>query len=249
VRLSLDGAQVRCILLDVEGTTTPADFVYQILFPYAREHVETFLRQESENAEVREDIDQLRSEHASDIRRGLEPPDWEETSPKSRLESACCYVRWLIDRDSKSPALKALQGKIWEEGYRSGELRGNVYSDVTPAFSRWHKLKKKIAIFSSGSILAQKRLFETTPSGDLTRFIVAHFDTTTGPKRERESYRRIAQALNLAPPETVFISDAIEELDAAANCGMQTLLCVRPGRPDPAEPAHSVIHSFDEVLP
>jgi enolase-phosphatase E1 len=249
VDLSFDETRVHCILLDVEGTTTPVDFVYRVLFPYARERVERFLCYHHNNPEVTEEIRRLGIEQATDAQRGLQPPDWQEGSPECRLESACRYIHWLMDRDSKSAALKALQGRIWEEGYRSGELHGDVYPDVPPAFSRWRKRNEKIAIFSSGSILAQKRLFETTAAGDLTAFIAAHFDTTTGPKREAKSYRRIIDTLSVAPSKMLFISDVVEELDAASDCGVETLLCVRPGQPVPEQIAHPIIHSFDEVLP
>ena len=122
-----------------------------------------------------------------------------------------------------------------------------MYSDVVSALDRWSKQNKQTSIFSSGSVLAQKLLFSTTPAGDLTRFIQAHFDTTIGPKREAESYRRIAAALGLPPSEILFISDVTAELDAARATGMQTALCVRPGNPQPAACAHPLIYTFDEV--
>ena len=157
------------------------------------------------------------------------------------------YVHWLMDRDRKSTGLKSLQGKIWEAGYRSGELRGQVYADVVPAFARWQEQNKQITIFSSGSVLAQKLLFSTTPAGDLTRFIRAYFDTTIGPKREAESCRRIAVALGLPPSEILFLSDVDAELDAARAAGIEIALCVRPGNPEAATCGHPLIHIFDEV--
>ena len=102
------------------------------------------------------------------------------------------YGAWLIDSDSKCSAWKSLQGKIWREGYRTGDLRGEVYPDVPPAFARWSRQGKTISIFSSGSVLAQKLLFGSTAAGDLTGFLSAYFDTTTGPKNAPESYLRIA---------------------------------------------------------
>ena len=106
-----------------------------------------------------------------------------------------------MDRDRKSTGLKSLQGKIWEEGYRAGDLKGEVYPDVLPALERWRRAGIDIAIFSSGSVQAQRSLFRSTAEGDLTRFIRAYFDTTTGPKREPESYARIAAALESSPPK------------------------------------------------
>lgn len=153
-----------------------------------------------------------------------------------------------MDRDRKSTALKSLQGKIWDEGYRSGELRGEVYPDVPPALERWRREGLDIAIFSSGSIQAQQLLFRSTPFGDLTRFMRAYFDTTTGPKTQPESYRRITAALGRDPRDVLFVSDVPAELDAAQRAGMQTRLCVRdPESPLDAAGVHQVVRDFDEL--
>ena len=92
-----------------------------------------------------------------------------------------------------------------------------MYPDVPPALARWSRQGKIICIFSSGSVLAQKLLFGSTAAGDLTRFLRAYFDTTTGPKNAPESYLRIAEALALEAPNILFISDIAKELDAARD--------------------------------
>ncbi len=153
-----------------------------------------------------------------------------------------------MDQDRKSPGLKSLQGKIWEEGYRSGELQGEVYPDVLPALERWHQEGIDVAIFSSGSVQAQRSLFRSTAAGDLTRLIRDYFDTTTGPKNSPESYRRIAAALERTPAEVRFLSDVTGELDAARAAGMQTALCVRGPGSASMTGGHAVIHSFDEFF-
>ena len=226
---------MRAYLLDVEGTTTPVTFVYDVLFPYAREHVGPFLgRHQAEDA-VRADLARLGEEQAADVAQGLAPP-----------ESPLAYVHWLMDRDRKSTGLKSLQGKIWEEGYGSGALRGEVYPDVPPAFERWLGQERAIAIFSSGSVLAQKLLFGSTRAGDLTSFIRAFFDTTTGPKTVETSYRTIAQMLGLRPDEVLFVSDTATELDAALSAGMRTALCVRGAAPQ-SPSTHPIVRTFDDI--
>ena len=241
---TLRDPNVKLLLLDIEGTTTPVDFVTKVLFPYARRHVEPFLREHWNHAEVRADVEGLKAEHAQDLGRGLDPPPLQSSeSPQPVFR----YVHWLMEQDRKSTSLKSLQGKIWEAGYRSGELHSEVYDDVPRAFERWHRQGKAIAIFSSGSVLAQKLLFSSTGAGDLTGFIRAYFDTTIGAKREPDSYRRIASALGVEADEVLFISDVAAELDAARSTGMRTSLAVRPGSSQPESPAHPVIQSFDEV--
>jgi enolase-phosphatase E1 len=144
--------------------------------------------------------------------------------------------------------LKSLQGKIWQEGYHSGQLHSQVFADVPPAFGRWRGQNRRIYIFSSGSVLAQKLLFSNTAEGDLTRFIQGYFDTTTGAKNESESYARIGRATELPASEILFLSDAVPELDAARLAAMQTALCVRPGNVPPNDCTHPTIHSFEEIF-
>ncbi|MGH9818608.1 MAG: acireductone synthase, partial [Pyrinomonadaceae bacterium] len=207
-------------LLDIEGTTTPIDFVHKVLFPYARERVDAYVKDHFET--LRPEIVQLASEHRSD---GTYTSGLESASP----QSVAAYLTYLIDIDRKSTPLKSIQGKIWQAGYESGELRSQIFDDVPRAFERWTAAGKTIAIYSSGSVLAQKNLFKYTDHGDLTPFISDHFDTNVGAKRESESYARIASALGFEASEILFVSDVAEELDAAKLSGFQTVLSMRPG--------------------
>ena len=221
---------VRAILLDIEGTTTPIAFVHDVLFTYAREHVREFLDKNS----AADDIALLREEHAVDVKEGRNPP-----------ALTAEYVEWLIALDRKSTGLKSLQGKIWRQGYEEGSLQAQVFADVAPAFERWSERGFKISIFSSGSVLAQQLLFAHTEVGDLTRFIDSYFDTNVGKKGDAESYRRIAEAIDLEPEQILFISDVVTELDAANRAGMKTILSIRPG--NEPQPQYPSIRSFDEI--
>ena len=240
------GPTVRAILLDIEGTTTPVEFVYQTLFPYARKHMKEFLARHWNDPGVRADVEALRKQHQLDA--DLSPPPWSNGSRDTQLASAVAYTNWLSERDSKSTPLKSLQGKVCEEGYRSGELRGVVYPDVPAALARWTQQGRTICIFSSGSVLAQKFLFSTSTSGDLTPFIRSYFDTTVGTKADPESYRKIAASIGSRASGILFLSDVTRELDAALQTGMQTALCVRSEAAHPPASMHPVVRSFDEVF-
>ena len=247
---SLAAAAVDVVLLDIEGTTTPIEFVHKTLFSYARERVRGFLQASAEDPAVNAALDGLRDEHRADAAAGEPLPEWHEDSADVRLASAAGYVHWLIDRDRKSRWLKDLQGRIWEEGYQSGSLRGEVYPDVPQALARWTGAGLHVGIYSSGSVLAQKLLFGHSNAGDLTPFLRWHFDTAVGPKRESSSYRRIADSIGVPPARVLFISDVTAELDAAEAAGLPALLCARRGG-DTSDPAvgHAVIRSFGEVTP
>jgi enolase-phosphatase E1 len=223
VRLTARG--VGCVLLDIEGTTTPISFVHEVLFPFARAHLDEFLESERRRGALPGILDTLAAEHAADLARGETPP------ARARDGWPASYLRWLMDRDRKSPALKQLQGLVWERGYQAGELRGQVFADVAPAVRAWRAAGIEVAIYSSGSELAQRRLFESIEDGDLTPSLSAFFDTRVGAKQSVESYRNIARALGRNPAGVLFISDVVGELAAAREAGMLVLLCVRPGNP------------------
>ena len=240
-------AGVRVVLLDIEGTTTPIAFVHQTLFEYARAHLDEYLADHLGDAGVQDAVRRLAREHEAD-RGAAGPAAWRDDAPNARRESAARYARWLMDRDRKSPGLKQLQGLIWDEGYRKGELKGEIYDDVPRAFGRWKAAGLGIAIYSSGSELAQRRLFGSTAAGDLTPFIDAFFDTAVGAKTDADSYRRIAGALGRAPAEILFVSDVTVELSAAREAGCPTRLCRRPGNAaQPDEAAFYAIGGLDEL--
>ena len=236
----------RVVLLDIEGTTTPVAFVYDVLFPYARRKVRSFVAERLHAPEVRADVDALRAEHAREAAGATGLPPWRTEPAEALVDSVTAFVHWLMDQDRKSTGLKSLQGRIWEEGYRTGELHGQVYPDVPEALARWRREGRRAAIFSSGSVLAQRLLFSHASGGDLTPLLDAYFDTTTGPKKEPASYRAIARALGEEPAAVLFVSDVAAELDAARAAGMGTALCVRAGAP-PSGADHHVVASLDRL--
>jgi enolase-phosphatase E1 len=240
----IDPPGVRVVLLDVEGTTTAVAFVHDVLFPYARARLGEFLRTAATKPSIRDDVAMLFGEWRAEKEPGA--PGWRQDTGDQVLASAAAYAAWLMDRDRKSTALKSIQGQIWEGGYRSGQIRSHVYPDVRPALERCRARGRSIAIYSSGSVLAQRLLFAHTTEGDLTPLIDDFFDTTTGPKREAESYRRIADALRVAPASVLFVSDVAAELDAARAAGLRTALCLRSSAP-PAAAEHPVLRTFDEL--
>lgn len=226
----------RAVLTDIEGTTTSISFVYDVLFPYAAARLDEYCSQPDPGSELAEALALLQREHA-------EEPDLPP------FGNGADYARRLMAEDRKSTGLKLLQGVIWEEGYRTGELRSHVFPDVPPALAAWQAAGLRLRIFSSGSVRAQKLLFAHTEAGDLTPLFEGFHDTTTGPKKEAASYAAIAEAYGLPAGEILFLSDVREELDAAAGAGMRTGMLVRPGN-RPAEPgAHPVYRDFGEIVP
>ena len=225
----------RGILLDIEGTTSSVNFVYDVMFPFVRRELDRYLEARWAEPALAAACQQIARDAAQDARAG--DRDWIR-----------CEVVRLMDGDVKATGLKQLQGLIWEEGFASGELKAHVYDDVPPALRDWHARGISIRIYSSGSIQAQKLFFGHTIAGNLLPFLSGHYDTTTGPKKEAASYRTIAADFGLPPSEILFLSDVGAELDAARTAGMQTALVIRPGNALVAvDHVHPEITSFSDL--
>jgi len=210
----LDGIQ--WILTDIEGTTTEVSFVYDILFPYFRAHMDQWKTVDS--APMNDVLEQTRL-------LVLEEQSINLTSNEALFEQ---LRQWSIE-DRKVTPLKTFQGMVWEQGFKSGAIKGHIYPDVKPALERWTAMGIKLAIFSSGSIAAQKQLFGFSTEGNLTPYFSAYFDTTTGMKRDEQTYQLIAQQLQASANSVLFLSDISQELEAANAAGIRTLQLVRPG--------------------
>ena len=203
--------QIRAVLTDIEGTTSSISFVKDVLFPYARRALPRFVHEHGHEAEVRRWLDQVALENG-----GL----CQDAMIVETLQG------W-IDEDRKHTALKALQGMIWEAGYASADFTAPVYPDAVDALRGWHEAGHALAVYSSGSVPAQKLLFAHTDAGDLTGLFSAWFDTTVGGKREAGSYARIVRELGVAASQVMFLSDVVAELDAAREAGLGTVLVDR----------------------
>lgn len=222
---------IKAILTDIEGTTSAVSFVFDVLFPYAREHLPAFVRNHSAEPAVAEQIEAVRRESGE---------------PEAGIERVVEILLEWIAADRKATPLKALQGMVWAQGYRAGQLKGHVYPDAVQALRRWHEQGYALYVYSSGSIQAQKLIFGCAEVGDLTPLFSGYFDTGSGHKREADSYGRIAAAIGLPGNEILFLSDVVEELDAAREAGMHTCGLVREG----GELAgHVAVDSFEAVDP
>jgi enolase-phosphatase E1 len=250
--MSPERAQPKLYLLDIEGTVAPLTLTSELLFPYARAHLREFLKQNIEDQAVREDLSLLaeenRAETDPEVPRRLPNVKWTGFVDGIKFQvDAWIYLLWLMDRDRKSTALKSLQGKVWKAGFESGELKGTLFADVPAAFERWARAAK-VAIYSSGSVEAQKLLFRHSNYGDLTPHLSGYFDTRTGAKAASASYAAIAEAMQVAPAAAIFFSDVVRELDAAREAGFQTRLVVRAGNAPVADArGHAMIRGFEEA--
>lgn len=225
---------IRAIVTDIEGTTSSISFVKDVLFPYARRRLPAFIETHSDQPQVQHWL------HEAAKEAGI--------VEASRQEIVELLLRW-IDEDRKSTALKALQGMIWQEGYESGEYRAHLYPEVAARLHAWRGEGLHLYVYSSGSVPAQQLFFRYSEAGDLSPMFAGYFDTQTGPKREAASYERIVDAIGERPEHVLFLSDVVEELDAACAAGLHTGWLLRPPLKLPAQPRHPAYASFDAIQP
>ena len=221
---------IKAIVTDIEGTTSSISFVKEVLFPYARQHMADFVRQNQHNQRVKPWLLEIAQETGDDL----------DASIKQLLN-------W-IDQDKKATPLKALQGLLWEEGYQQGAFKGHIYNDVVPNLKNWHKQGLKLYVYSSGSVQAQQLLFAHTDYGDLTPLFSGYFDTRIGAKQETHSYQTIVEHIGYLPAEIMFLSDIQAELDAATTAGLQTIWLVRDQVPNRQAP-HLQVSDFNAIDP
>jgi len=227
---------IRAILTDIEGTTSSISFVKDVLFPYARRALPGFVAEHRDDPEVRRWLDQVAIEHGSIC------------SDDVIVET----LQGWIDQDRKHTALKALQGMIWQAGYQDADFTAHIYPDAAPALRAWHAQALPLYVYSSGSVPAQKLFFGHSDAGDLSPLISGWFDTEVGGKREAGSYRRIAGEIGIDSAGILFLSDVVEELDAARDAGMQTMLIDRredypEAREGEAAHGHPRVTSFADI--
>jgi enolase-phosphatase E1 len=226
--------EIRAIVTDIEGTTSSISFVRDVLFPYAHKRLPAFVETHGDLPEVQHWL------HEAALEAGLV-----EASRQDIIE---LLLQW-IDEDRKSTALKALQGMIWKDGYEAGDYHAHIYPEVPARLREWRADGLRLYVYSSGSVPAQKLFFRYSEAGDLSPLFAGYFDTETGPKRDAESYRRIAEAIGEQPEHILFLSDIEEELDAAQTAGFRTGWLIRPPLKLPATPRHAVFHNFSAIQP
>ena len=220
---------VSAILTDIEGTTTSIGFVIDVLFPYARKNIAAYIHNHQDD----------------DIVRNQLALTEEQVGKKLSIEQTINQLKDWMDQDAKITPLKTLQGLIWEQGYRQGDFKGHIYSDVLPNLRRWEAMGLSLYVYSSGSVHAQKLLFSYSESGDITSLFDGYFDTRTGNKKESGSYEKIADIISISAEYILFLSDTESELAAAEIAGLNTLLLNREKTENSGE--YKSVRSFDEI--
>jgi enolase-phosphatase E1 len=208
-------AEALALVVDIEGTTSATRFIVDQLYPYSRERFAGWIDERGDDPEVARVIAQVRELTGE---------------PRASTRRIVSVLNAWLDRDEKIAPLKTLQGRIWQDGFATGQLTAHFYPDVIPSLRAWKAAGHELYVFSSGSVSAQRAWFGHSPEGDLLPLFSRLFDTeNAGPKRAASSYHAIAAAVATDPSLLVFLSDLVSELDAAREAGWHTVGVRRPG--------------------
>ncbi|MDH4263677.1 MAG: acireductone synthase [Spirochaetia bacterium] len=202
---------IKIILTDIEGTISSISFVKDVLFPYARKNIADYLKTHANDLEVK----QIVTDVVKICGRKMVEQEIIDT-----------LIQW-IDEDKKITPLKVLQGLIWEDGFKKNVFKAHIYPDALEKLQYWKSKGLPIYVYSSGSIFAQKLFFTYNSAGDILPVFSGHYDTVIGGKKDSASYTKIAEDIQVQPSEILFLSDIVEELDAASDAGMKTKLILR----------------------
>ncbi|XP_008555332.1 enolase-phosphatase E1 [Microplitis demolitor] len=219
------------VIVDIEGTTTSISFVKDTLFPYVRENLKDYVEKKWDDAEFKEDVAKLKEQAEKDTADKVEGlVSITGDKPEETKESLIKNILWQMDNDRKSGALKQLQGHMWRDAYKSGAVKGHVYEDVPKALEDWTKNGRKVYVYSSGSVEAQKLLFGNSEHGDLLKYFSGYFDTEVGPKQEASSYKSILAKIECDDASKVlFLTDVAKEAKAAVEAGITSVIVAREG--------------------
>ncbi|PJZ65390.1 acireductone synthase [Leptospira wolffii] len=233
----MEFSDVELYLFDIEGTTTPIEFVHKVLFPYSNRNFDAFFREEENRERYFQDL----------LLSSKQEPEYSgvlEKNPDSLSE----FCRFLVSKDRKLGVLKEIQGGVWKKGYESGELKSTIFPDVPPFLKRIKEKGKRAAVYSSGSVEAQILIYRYCEAGDLTPYFDSYFDTAIGGKKEEVSYLNISEKLSLKPSSILFFTDIKEEADAATKAGFRSAILSRPGNHPQASHDYEVLKNFDAIL-
>jgi enolase-phosphatase E1 len=224
--------KIEAIVTDIEGTTSSIEFVHKVLFPYSVKIIPEYLRKYEKEPEIATIITAIKQE---------------SNQPDANIDEVIATLMAWIKQDKKITALKALQGIVWEYGFKNNEFKGDLYEDAYRNLKKWHQQGIKLSVFSSGSVKAQKLLFGNNQYGDLAYLFSNYFDTNIGNKKEIAAYQNIATAISINPENILFLSDVVAELDAAKAAGYNTILVVRDELPANSD-RHIIANNFDRII-
>ncbi|KAL6432555.1 hypothetical protein ACFW04_006847 [Cataglyphis niger] len=238
----------RTVLVDIEGTTTSISFVKETLFPYVRQNLKNYIETKWEDEEFKQDYEKLKEQAKKDEEDKLDGfVAITGDKPEEEKDSLLKNILWQMDNDRKTGALKQLQGHMWREAYKTGAVKAHVYEDVPKALESWKNDGRKIYVYSSGSVEAQKLLFGHSIYGDLLKYFSGFFDTEVGAKQESDSYKNILSKIDDKPSNVVFLTDVVKEAAAAKEAGLSTIIVIREGNAalnDEEKITYTTIKSF-----
>lgn len=147
-----------------------------------------------------------------------------------------------------------MQGYLWRTGYESGSIVTPLFPDVSGRLKQWKDGGLRLAIFSSGSVEAQKLFSKYVGVGkvvkedgvggqkteDLNSLFEGNYDTVNaGPKMEKQSYELIAKEMGLKVGEILFLSDNVKGMLSRLILNDQEIMLIPSRNPSSKRGRHA----------
>ncbi|XP_013397492.2 enolase-phosphatase E1 [Lingula anatina] len=225
---------VKVLLLDVEGTTSPISFMKNEVNQYVTENIQEYLTKNWESEELQNVITSLREQAQQDKEAGTEgvvevkaADDPQEEVIASITEN----LKWQMSQEKATTAACQLQSQILREAFKMEKMKGKLFDDVVPALKEVATDSRQVYLFSTTSMDVQKLLFTYSAQGDNSKCLSGFFDSKVGAKTEMESYKNIINDIGVKPEETLYVTDMPAEAQAAGKAGIGVFLLNRPENP------------------
>lgn len=187
---------------------------------FVKKNIKVYLDNEWNTPQLQEDVAKLREASKKDA-----GPPIEETGPAGTVqESVARYVIACIDEQRGNDALFKFRFHMWFYGYDKNKLVTAVYTDVADSLAKWHAERIKVYVCSNSWKEVSKRFLAQTVHGNLTTFVDDYFDSSDGPLTKSETFNKIAERIQIKPPEIVFLTKSGDEARAALAAGWVAVL-------------------------
>ncbi|NVK37984.1 MAG: acireductone synthase [Gammaproteobacteria bacterium] len=226
-----DFSNISAIVTDISGTTSSIEFIDEVLFPYAQNHLISFVKHNPSHPSVQECLLQVAQEVQVDV---------------NNHDVLLHHIQQCLELNVKSKPLKVLQSLVLQNGYLEDHFQSHIYKDAHQQLHHWQQQDLQLFSYSSASVNGQKWFFKYSQEGDLQHLFSGHFDTRIGQKQESAAYANIIQILGKPAEHILFLSDLRQELDAARQAGLQTCQVIREAS-QPLTSPHPCVRNFNGI--
>ena len=152
----------------------------------------------------------------------------EETEEMSDIKQLNEFIIWQINNKKETADSQKIIQLVLDDALSKKKIQVPLFADVLPALKKLKQLKLKIVIFSSVESEMCRKLLSNTSDGDITSYLSEYYDEKNGNSKDKQSYIKIAQNLNVDTKDILYVVDYGQSAKSCKQAGGQSLLIARP---------------------